>query len=72
MNVHSALSTMITHPPIVIFKAETCTLELGRICFICIEIYKILNQIGSSYMSNLITPRQSHYSSQRPSDLFIP
>ena len=53
-------------------KAETCRLELRRIHFICTEIYKVLNQIGPSYMSNLITPRQSHYSLRRPSDLFVP
>ena len=53
-------------------KAETCTLELRRIRFICTAIFKVLNQTGPSYMSNLITPRQSHYSSRRPSDLFVP
>ena len=75
MNVHSALSTMITHPPIVVFdlhKADTCTLELRRIRFNCTEICKILNQNGPSYMSNLITPRQSHNSSRRSFDLFVP
>ena len=56
----------------VLDKAETCTLELRRIRFICTEIYKLLNQIGPLYMSNLITPRQSHYSSRSPSDLFVP
>ena len=43
---------------------------IRRIRFICTEIHKILNQIGPSYMSNLVTPKQSHYSSRRPSDLF--
>ena len=52
-------------------KAETCTVECKRIHFICTEILKILNQIGPTYMSNLITPRQSRYSSQRPIDFFV-
>ena len=53
-------------------KGETSTLELRTIRFVCTEIYKIFNQIGPSYMSNLVTPMQSHYSSRRPPDLFVP
>ena len=53
-------------------KAETCTLELRRIHFICTEIYKTINNIGPEYMNSLVVPNQSHYSSRRPLNLFVP
>ena len=53
-------------------KAESCTLELRRIRFICTEIYKTVNRIGPAYMNSLITPNQSYHSTRRPLNLFIP
>ena len=51
-------------------KAETCTLELRRIHFICTVIYKIIN-IKPEYMNSLIIHNESH-SSRRPLNLFMP
>ena len=53
-------------------KAETYTLELRRIHFICTEIYKTTNNFGPEYMNSLVVPNQSHYSSRRPLNLFVP
>ena len=53
-------------------KAETCTLELRRIHFICTEIYKTISNIAPEYMNSLVVPNQSHYSSRRPLNLFVP
>ena len=47
-------------------KAETCTLEVRRVHFICTEIYKTINNIGPEYMNSLVVPSQSHYSSRWP------
>ena len=53
-------------------KAETCTLELRQIHFICTEIYKTINNIGPEHVNSLVVPNQSHYSSRRPLNLFVP
>ena len=53
-------------------KAQTCTLELRQIHFICTEIYKTINNIRPEYMNSLVIPNQSYYSSRRPLNLFVP
>ena len=53
-------------------KAETCTLELRRIHFICTEIYKTINNIRPEYTNSLVVPNLSHYSSRGPLNLFVP
>ena len=47
-------------------------MELRLIHFICTEIYKTINNIGPEYINNLVVPNQSHYSSRRPLNLFVP
>ena len=52
-------------------KAETCTLELRRIHFICTETYKTITNIRPEYMNSLVIPNQSHYSSRRHLNLLV-
>ena len=70
--LHFVYSDYCSHYSELLDKAETCTLELRWIHFVCTEIYKTIKNIRPEYMNSLVVPNQSHYSSRRPLNLFMP
>ena len=53
-------------------ESKSCTLELRRVRSICIEVYKVLNNISPPYMSQLFRTNKLRHLQKRPLNLFVP
>ena len=47
-------------------------MEIKRMRFLCIEIYKTLNGLNPKYMDEIFVRNKASYSSRRPLDLTVP
>lgn len=51
---------------------NSVTMEVKRMRYLCIEIYKTLHGLNPEYMKDLFQLSESRYSSRRPQDLAVP
>ena len=48
------------------------TMEVKRMKYLCVEIYKTLNNLSQDYMKDIFQVQQSAYSSRRPHNIPVP
>ena len=53
-------------------KANMCSLELGRLQSIALEVYKIKHDMNPVYLSDLIIKRTCKYNTRQRNNLSIP
>ena len=64
-NYHSDYSTLLS-------KNKHVTMEVKRMRFLYMEIYKPLNGLNPNYMNEIFVKSSFRYSSRRPHDLIVP
>ena len=62
---HSDYSTLLS-------KNKHVTMEVKRMRFLCMEIYKTMNGLNPNYMNEIFVKSSSRHSSRRPHDLMVP
>ena len=50
-------------------KSEKCTMHVNRLRYLCIEIFKTVNQLNPEFMQKIFVKRISNRPSRRPNDL---
>ena len=65
IDYHSDYSTLLN-------KNEHVTMEVKRMRFLCMEIYKSLNGLNPNYMNKIFVKSCSRYSCRRPHNLMVP
>ena len=50
-------------------KSEKCTMHVNRLRYLCIEIFKTVNQVNSEFMQNIFETRTSNRPSRCQNDL---
>ena len=48
------------------------SMEVKRMRYLCVEIYKTLNDLSPNYMKDIFQVQQSAYSSRRPHNILVP
>ena len=50
-------------------KSQKCTMHVNRLRYLCIEIFKTVNQLNPTFMQNIFETRASNRPSRPPNDL---
>ena len=66
--VSFTMTTILSYEELLV-RSEKCTMHVNRLRYLCIEIFKTVNQLNPEFMQNIFETRTSNRPSRRPNDL---